>query len=85
MNAMHFKNSRLMKYEMKYFYYNLKFFGFIFLNHYKFKSLLFHLFAFNVGHIGVETSSVWVSLSIFVFCYFEFLAVKTMLPHLPVL
>ena len=29
-------------------------------------SLFFHLFSFNVGHIGVKTSSVWVSLPIFV-------------------
>ena len=67
MNAMHFKNNWLRKYEMKWFYYKVKFFEFIFLNHYKFKSLFFHVFTFNAGHIGFETSSVWVSLSIFVF------------------
>ena len=59
MKDMHFKNSRLMMYEVKYFYY-VNFFEFIILNHYKFKSLFFHLFSFNVGHIGigVETSLV---------------------------
>ena len=36
------------------------------LNHYKFRSLFFHFFSFNVGHIGFETSLLYVVLSIFV-------------------
>ena len=62
MNAMLFQNDRLRKYKIKWIYYKVKFFKFIFLNHYKFKSLYFNVFTFNAGHIGFKTSSVWVSL-----------------------